>query len=394
MKHPNELILYVDDEWANCVVFEQTFKRHFHIECVQSGEAALAVFRQKKVAVIISDQRMPGMSGNSLLSSIRRTHPETVRIVLTAFADSEPVLRAINEGLVARYVVKPWVEQELRQVLSWALEAHILGGADPSLHARIVETERLVTLGKIAAGTVHDMAQPLGYLHGNASALARLGVSAKGLRTLIMRHGHELAATDLANLQQLSDALVDITHDMLLGCQVLDQLIQDVGQFVTRSQGTRDSIVADPLSILRYALATCRGLAGTTQAKLVYQGAPDLPSLRIGSTELAQILINLLANASQAVERQGGGTVTLATHRFPDHLDIVVEDDGEGIPADMIAKLGTPFFSNRTKGTGLGLAQVKRLLHASGGSLRFQSDKGLGTKVIVSIPVMKAHADN
>lgn len=395
MKYPNELVLYVDDESANCVIFQQTFKQDFNIACVESGEAALAFLKQKKVAVIISDQRMPGMSGNDLLATVRRAYPDIVRIVVTAFADSDPVLRAINEGLVARYVVKPWDVPELRQVVAWAVEAHVMGVGDSSLHARILETERLVTLGKISAATLHDMAQPLGYLQNNSTVLAGLSSSMDALTLLLKRHGHELHETDLANLEQLAESLPEITSDMLFGCTVLGQITQDVRRFVAKSEDSVASRSTEPSAILRYALAACRGIASSARAKLVYQDEELLPRVRMGPTELAQVLINLLSNASQAVERAGGGgTVTIATRSHADHLHITVQDDGPGIPAEMIPKLGTLFLSGRKEGTGLGIAQVKRLLHASGGDMHIFSGQGSGTKVVVSIPVAKSHADN
>lgn len=394
MKYPNELVLYVDDEPANCVVFQQTFKQNFNIACVESGEAALAFLKQKKVAVIITDQRMPGMSGNELLATVRRAYPDVVRIVVTAFADSDPVLRAINEGLVARYVVKPWDVPELRQVIAWAVEAHVMGAGDSSLHARILETERLVTLGKISAATLHDMAQPLGYLQNNSTVLAGLSSSMNALTLLLKRHGHELHETDLANLEQLAESLPEITSDMLFGCTVLGQITQDVRRFVAKSEESVTSRSTEPAAILRYALATCRGIATSARAKLVYQDEALLPRVRIGPTELAQILINLLSNASQAVERGGGGTVTIATRSHADHLQITVEDDGPGIPAELLPRIGTLFLSGSKEGTGLGIAQVKRLLHASGGDLHIFSGQGNGTKVVVSIPVAKSHADN
>src|SRR5688572_4732299 len=100
------LILYVDDEHANRLVFDITFGKDFRIKCVSSAEEAIAELAREPVAVVVTDQRMTGMSGDELLRNVREMSPDTVRMILTAYSDLEPILRAVNEGLVARYIVK------------------------------------------------------------------------------------------------------------------------------------------------------------------------------------------------------------------------------------------------------------------------------------------------
>ena len=77
--------------------------------------------------MLVTDIRMPTMNGDELLRIVKERHPQTIRMVVTAFADIDPILRAINEGFVARYIIKPWVRAELVQVLRWAIEAWAFG---------------------------------------------------------------------------------------------------------------------------------------------------------------------------------------------------------------------------------------------------------------------------
>src|SRR4051812_47722945 len=95
----------------------------FRITCVSDGHAALAILDEQDVAVLVTDMRMPGMNGEELLRIAKERKPQTFRVVVTAYADVDPILRAINEGLVARYIIKPWIRAELVQVLRWATEA-------------------------------------------------------------------------------------------------------------------------------------------------------------------------------------------------------------------------------------------------------------------------------
>ncbi|HEU4732468.1 MAG TPA: response regulator, partial [Kofleriaceae bacterium] len=117
------IVLYVDDERGNRVVFEQSLSAEFNVVTAQSAAEALELLDHHDVAVIVSDMRMPSMTGDELLRIVKERYPQVIRMVVTAYADVEPILRAINEGLVARYIVKPWIRTELVQVLRWAIEA-------------------------------------------------------------------------------------------------------------------------------------------------------------------------------------------------------------------------------------------------------------------------------
>ena len=107
------LVLYVDDERPNRIVFEQSLKTEFRIKTVGDGRSALELMAKEDVAVLVTDIRMPEMDGLELLAFAKERHPDALRMVITAFSDIDPILRAINEGLVARYIVKPFERDEL-----------------------------------------------------------------------------------------------------------------------------------------------------------------------------------------------------------------------------------------------------------------------------------------
>ena len=122
--------------------------------------------------MLVTDQRMPGMTGHELLEKTRALYPDVIRIVITAYGDVDPILRAVNDGLVARYLVKPWDRAELEQILAWGLEANALARRDSALQLRLMQTERLVTVGSIGASVVHDSRQqPIASMRLNAHRL-------------------------------------------------------------------------------------------------------------------------------------------------------------------------------------------------------------------------------
>ena len=119
-------ILYIDDEVNNLNVFKAAFRREYDITLCGSPLEAFEVLKTKEFEVIITDQRMPEMNGTDFLAAILKTHPEPMRILLTGYSDIEAVIDAINKGEVYRYVTKPWLENELRGVISSAFEVYSL----------------------------------------------------------------------------------------------------------------------------------------------------------------------------------------------------------------------------------------------------------------------------
>ena len=118
-------ILVVDDEPDNLDLLYRTFYREYQVLRATSGPAALEILaNQKDIAVIISDQRMPQMSGTEFLSLTATQYPDIIRIILTGYTDVEDLVEAINSGKVFKYVTKPWEAEELRGVVQQALDTH------------------------------------------------------------------------------------------------------------------------------------------------------------------------------------------------------------------------------------------------------------------------------
>lgn len=118
-------ILVVDDEPDNLDLLYRTFYREYQVLRATSGPAALDILaNHKDIAVIISDQRMPQMSGTEFLSLTATQYPDIIRIILTGYTDVEDLVEAINAGKVFKYVTKPWEAEELRGLVKQALDTH------------------------------------------------------------------------------------------------------------------------------------------------------------------------------------------------------------------------------------------------------------------------------
>ncbi|HEY8780298.1 MAG TPA: response regulator [Mucilaginibacter sp.] len=118
-------ILYVDDEENNLFSFKATFRIKYQVYTAISGDEALKILAAKPIHIIITDQRMPEMTGVEFLEKVLEKYPDPMRILLTGYADMEAVVDAVNKGKIFHYLAKPWNEEELDLTINRAYEKYI-----------------------------------------------------------------------------------------------------------------------------------------------------------------------------------------------------------------------------------------------------------------------------
>ena len=359
-----ETILYADDDRSNRTVFQATLTPAFRVVCVESGEEALGAMEREEIAVLVSDQRMPGMTGVELLETTAREYPDVVRILLTGYSDLEAATDAINRGQVARYVRKPWRPEELRAVIGEAVDVFQTRARLRALERRLRETERVYAVGVVAASVAHDLRNPL--------MVARLSLerAQEGLRAV----GVATEPRVLASVEKAGQAVEHIA-EIVAGI--------DLSHRRTRAQTT-----ADLAEVTRLTISFMEG-AFRRRGELVVDLAP-VPSVIGSPTALSQVVLNLLVNALEALPEGGdrAAKVTLRLRRDGANALVEVEDGGAGMPPEILSRIFDPFFSTKEDGgTGLGLAISKRIVDDLGGSLEARSTVGEGSCFTVRVPL-------
>ena len=172
-------LLIVDDELPNLRLLTRLFRQDFNCLTASSGEEAIQLLSQHDVAILITDQRMPQMSGIELLKRTAELRPHMARILLTGYSDVEALVEAINCGLVHRYITKPWNNDDLKEKVSRALEEyennkqrHALKVANDRLYARLSEMKLGVANAFDAVLRVKDE-----YSSEHSARVASLGTS-------------------------------------------------------------------------------------------------------------------------------------------------------------------------------------------------------------------------
>ncbi len=157
-------ILYVDDEQLSLKYFRRAYDTKFRIYTAIDAKEGYNLFEQHKdeIAILITDQRMPGEKGVQLMERIRHLRPKTIRILTTAFSDIEAAVDAVNSGAVYKYITKPWDIPQLEMTLRRAIEFYIVQNERDqllreklsALHNLIIR-DRVISLGIVAAGLGH-----------------------------------------------------------------------------------------------------------------------------------------------------------------------------------------------------------------------------------------------
>lgn len=374
------LILYVDDESPNRTVFEACFKNEFRVLCVDSGAAALEAIKKEVPGVIVSDQRMPGMSGVELLERVKEISPETVRIVLTAHSEHEPILEAVNRVQVQRYVVKPWDRRELHAILQGALDNYMLLKQLRDLEIQIIEAQRSEALGRLAGGLVHDMASPLAAIAANAERLRFMDGLARELATRLK--------PDRPDDAEMIAELPEIAHDLELGAQYLATLVNGLRDYWRpRAASIAD---ANPRVVLQFVLRLVSTRARNHRVNL-HVDSPDLPHVRVPAPELCQVMVNLVVNACQSFpEEWQPRNVTVNARLDGDGIEFVIADSGKGMPPALLEQLGQKQITTKGEGqgTGLGVLASKSIVDRANGRFRINSTEGAGTTARVWLPLV------
>jgi len=350
-------ILCVDDEQHNLDALHRTLRKEYNVLTALSGPEGLALLQDTNISLIISDQRMPHMSGVEFLDKSIAMRPDVVRIILTGFTDVEDLIGAINTGQVYRYITKPWDPIDLKITIKRALENLELTAENRRLFEDVIRLEKLATVGQVASGIAHEIRNQLSVL--------------MGVQILQQKHpDDEFIETIAEQTIMARDRILTILNDIKsFGKQTNEELAKN----------------ALPASlILKLAIDILSFDHDTKKIEFDIQISTD-PVVYCDQNRIIQVLINLARNAAQAQNCEG--TIIFKAEESDNKVLFHVIDSGGGIPSDIQDKIWQPFFTTKgDQGTGLGLQISKRILESHNGNLFFDSTTGQGTTFTLELP--------
>jgi signal transduction histidine kinase len=374
-------VLYVDDEIANLIVFEAVCADTCPVLMARSPQEARELMKTHRIAVLISDQRMPGLSGVEFLEQSRVEHPDTIRLLVTAYADLQAAIDAINRGHVRRYLRKPWEPEELRAEVRDAYELYELSRRVRSLEHRVRETERVYALGVVAASVTHEIRNPIGWVVNNVQVM----------RLQLDRMKAELERPEVRPPRMLEELelMREALEDASAGAQRVVDVVKSVE--VSSRPSSREDDLVDIGEAVKWTIRLVHGVAQHDVRLDVEEG--EWPTIRGSAHKICQVLLNLLINAMHAVKDMDPPRRCVRLRRREDEqwVEIDVEDDGPGIPPEVGDKIFDPFFTTKDgEGSGLGLAISRNIARDMGGELLLVDPApGRGALFRVRLPVVR-----
>jgi two-component system, NtrC family, sensor kinase len=267
------------------------------------------------------------------------------------------------------------------------------------LQARVVQVEKLASLGLMSAGVAHEINNPLAYVANNLAVLER-GI--RGLIALVAAYEAaqailESARPDLAaqvaqlaeeiDLPYVREHLEQIVGSTRQGVKRVADIVQNLRGFARLDQAAVERV--DLHDAITSSLEMIRGRLGRRHI-VVEQQFGDVPRVLCAPAQVNQVFLNLLVNALQAIEAtsKGGGRIEIRTRAVGDEAIVEVADDGCGIPAELLPRIFDPFFTTKVvgEGTGLGLSISHGIVSDHGGRIEVESTPGQGSRFRVILP--------
>jgi two-component system sensor histidine kinase/response regulator len=366
-----QTILCVDDEIDNVQALERIFRAKYTVLKATSGRQALDVLDQHRgpIALIITDQRMPEMTGVEFLSKTIESHPDTIRILLTGYTDIESVVSAVNTGQISRYLSKPWDPVDLEATVDQAVERFVL--------ARELK-EKNAELSK---------------------AYADLKALDQAKNQFMVLINHELK-TPLTTVLSFSDLLKEthLNEEQSLcldriqkGAQRLKNLVDDVLIVVgaeTKTLKTKNS----PFDSKVLDLSLPGEISKIQKQKNQTLNVQIIEKRLVGDQNLIrQVLRRILHNALK-FGREGSSVELTTQLTSPHRVKFSIRNEGSSISPLVIDKIMKPFFidedvMNHSTGMGLGLTVCQAILKTHGSHLEIQNISN-GVEVSFEIPCL------
>mgnify|MGYP001825655935 CR=1 FL=1 len=351
-------VLFVDDEEPNLVVFEAVCGDEFPVLTASSATAGLELMKEHEIGVVLTDQRMPGMTGIEMLEKVESDYPDAIRLLITAYSDLQAAEDAINRGHVRRYMRKPWEPETLRAELRDAIDLYTLNTRVKELEQRLLDTERAYSLSVVASGLADELRSPVSWIRNNLTVIetsvdAAVAALEEDTPNVIRARG---------TLAQVANGVADARDGVKRILELTDAMSKAPDEVAAE--------VVDLADAVRVALrkAESSGLRGRALIDVATGVEPKVLAPR---TNVVQIALNLLANAIQrAANREDGqGVVRVSTAILGGKAILDVSDTGPPIEGELDSVFKPFSAAGRLQGAGVGLAISKRIAEELGGEL-------------------------
>jgi len=417
-------ILVAEDDYVSRLLVKKAVKKMGHAVLeAENGKIAWELFLEHQPDMVISDWMMPEMTGLELCKNIRASDKKTYSyIMLLTAKDKTDDLVEVFEAEADDYIIKPFKPDELRsriktgeRIIQLEKQHHEMQDElveknkeldDALAHlkntqSQILQSEKMASIGQLAAGVAHEINNPIGFIGSNLEALSDymqdvssllnkyqdfqkcVKDGAKGESREIEQQLSGLAQfEEEIEIDYLKDDIPELLNDCKEGTQRVARIVADLKSFA--HPGNDKQMLID----LNAGLDTTLNVVYN---EIKYKATVEKEYGEIARVEgfpqkLNQVFMNILVNAAQAIEENG--KITIATSNEDKHVVVKISDTGCGIAPENLPKVFDPFFTTKEigKGTGLGMNIAYNIIEDHNGTISIESQVGKGTTFIIRLP--------
>jgi len=408
----NELkILIVDDDEVDRMSVRRALGKsgiEAQVEEAATCSEALAALHEEHFDCALFDYLLPDGDGLSLLRDIRAAGITTPVVMLTGQRDERLIVELLRAG-AADYLSKDELNAEnlghatqtairLHHVERERLRAHDeLEQTHRELkasHQQLLQSEKLASIGQLAAGVAHEINNPVGYVYSNLGTLQKyidnlcqILEGYEQLETLVDADQPALkkvqALKEELDVEYLKEDVRDLVSESREGISRVKSIVRDLKDFSHVDEAEWQ------WTNLHHGLDSTLNIVNNEikyKAEVIKEYG-ELPEVECLASQINQVFMNLLVNAAHAIEEHG--LITIRSGQDDDATWISITDTGKGIEPDDIKKIFDPFFTTKAvgTGTGLGLSLSYGIVRKHGGEIEVDSEIGKGTTFTVHLPV-------
>ncbi|MGZ9038805.1 MAG: ATP-binding protein [Burkholderiales bacterium] len=404
------IVLVVDDEpIARRLAVKVLGQAGLRTEVAENGESALCAFARAQHDAVLLDVMMPDIYGFEVCERLRALPggATTPVLMMTALSDTASIERAYESGatdFITKPIHWPLLGHRLRYMLRAACAEQALRQSIDELRqtneqlqetrTQLLQSEKMASIGQLAAGVAHEINNPIGYVKSNFGSLDTY--LSQLFEVIQIYQDEEAFIIDPAALARITGVRQSVDLEFLSkdvfallkesreGISRVGKIVQDLKDFSRVGAGDEWG-----WANLHEGLETTINIVNNEikyKAQLMKEYG-ELPEVECLPSQLNQVFLNLLVNAAHAIDTQGTITISSAVHG--DEVWIEVADTGKGIAPEHLNRIFDPFFTTKPvgKGTGLGLALSYGIVQKHHGRIEVQSELGHGTTFRVCLPI-------